>query len=333
MGRLFLYLGGSMGKPFKTIAQQVELLEKRGVTTDGQTPTILLSEGYYSVVNGYKAPFIDPAASALAKDDRYVQGTRFADLYALFLFDRDLRQRTFRYLLKVETLMRTLCAYRFSEQHQERNAYLRVANYATADEYLLGTDQYDNDLTGLINILKVKSRDRNNSVDYIDHYRDTHGCVPLWVLVNALTFGNIEHFFDLMKPSEQRSVCKDVASLTGRLGSKRTGYFDPRRARICLETLVKYRNLCAHDERLYCARTGPHKDVDYSEFLRRIAPFLSDEDYASLITGVLELISRYSRENPGVGHVLDSMGFGRVPDIGAALPDADSDANHEGGRD
>ena len=80
-----------MDKPFKTIEEQGELLEARGVATDDDTPEVLLREGYYSVVNGYKAPFIDKEKSESAKDDRYLPGTSFADIYALFMFDRELR--------------------------------------------------------------------------------------------------------------------------------------------------------------------------------------------------------------------------------------------------
>lgn len=80
-----------MDKPFKTIEEQVELLEARGVATDDGTPEVLLREGYYSVVNGYKEPFVDKEKSESAKDDRYLPGTSFADIYALFMFDRELR--------------------------------------------------------------------------------------------------------------------------------------------------------------------------------------------------------------------------------------------------
>ena len=80
-----------MDKPFKTIKEQVELLEARGVATDDDTPEVLLREGYYSVVNGYKALFIDKEKTESAKDDRYLPGTSFADIYALFMFDRELR--------------------------------------------------------------------------------------------------------------------------------------------------------------------------------------------------------------------------------------------------
>ena len=80
-----------MDKPFKTVEEQVALLESRGMATDSNTPDILLREGYYSVVNGYKAPFIDRDASAAAKDDRYLPGSKFEDVYSLFRFDRELR--------------------------------------------------------------------------------------------------------------------------------------------------------------------------------------------------------------------------------------------------
>ena len=57
------------------------------------------------------------------------------------------------------------------------------------------------------------------------HYREKYGAVPIWVLVNDLTFGNLEHFFNLMKPSEKAAVCKTISTSTGRLGDKTLGYF------------------------------------------------------------------------------------------------------------
>ena len=42
----------NLNKPFKTINEQIEILNKRGVSTDNHTARILLREGYYAVVNG-----------------------------------------------------------------------------------------------------------------------------------------------------------------------------------------------------------------------------------------------------------------------------------------
>lgn len=75
-----------MGKPFLTIQQQIELLEPRGVKTDDASGSILLREGYYSVVNGYKDPFIDRGATAAAGDDRYREGAALTAIYDLFFF-------------------------------------------------------------------------------------------------------------------------------------------------------------------------------------------------------------------------------------------------------
>ena len=297
-----------MNKPFLTIDEQIRLLNSRGVITDATTGLILLSEGYYSVVNGYKTPFLDAEASAAANDDRYLSGTHFNDIYTLFLFDRELREITFHYLTKVETLLKTTCAYRFSEAHQSRNAYLDVRNYATEDEYIVDEGNYQDDLQRLLSMLRAKAMDRHNKHEYVVHYRDQIGHVPLWVLSNDLSFGNVEHFFDLMKPDEQKSVCRDIVTLTKHLGDRRIGYFHPRRARLCIETMVKFRNLCAHDERLYCARLGQHHNIDYVELIARMFPFLTPSDYEEFIANLTALLNRYAMKSDAMRHVVHEMG-------------------------
>ena len=78
-----------INKPFTTVEDQVKILERRGVLCDKNTPKALLREGYYAIINGYKAPFLDTAATRAAGEERYVPGTRFDDIYGLFRFDRD----------------------------------------------------------------------------------------------------------------------------------------------------------------------------------------------------------------------------------------------------
>ena len=60
-----------MEKPFKTISEQLLILESRGLLTDGSSREILEREGYYSVVNDYKDPFLDSWKTAMSRDDRY----------------------------------------------------------------------------------------------------------------------------------------------------------------------------------------------------------------------------------------------------------------------
>ena len=48
-----------MDKPFKTIEQQMAILRSRNMDVDPAYAGVLKREGYYSVVNGYKALFLE----------------------------------------------------------------------------------------------------------------------------------------------------------------------------------------------------------------------------------------------------------------------------------
>lgn len=67
-------------KPFLPIDDQVRLLGQRGLAVDANTARILMCEGYYSIVNGYKDPFIDKSLSSEVNEDRYRSGASFSDL-------------------------------------------------------------------------------------------------------------------------------------------------------------------------------------------------------------------------------------------------------------
>lgn len=299
-----------MGKPFLTIDEQIDLLESRGVSrTDGERRA-LMREGYYSIVNGYKEPFLERNVSKDHADDRYKNGTSFDDIFALFSFDRSLRALTFRNLIKAEATARTAIAYTFASAHRARDAYLLQESYCTEVEYLKydkGGNSYANELSGLTSILK-RTRDKSGS-DFVSHYREAHDAVPIWVLCNALTFGNIQHFFNLMKPEEKISVCKMVAESTGRKGSKLLGYFDVDEARVSLEVLVKFRNLCAHDERLYCAHVGSRKNVGYSKMIWMLERFLTEEEFYTFLRDLTDLVKKYLEVNTTGAHLLEDLGF------------------------
>lgn len=49
-----------------------------------------MREGYYSIINGYKEPFLEPVVTKDDLSDRYKGGTSFDDIFALFTFDRSL---------------------------------------------------------------------------------------------------------------------------------------------------------------------------------------------------------------------------------------------------
>ena len=104
-----------MHKPFMTVSDQVELLSRRGLKTDSRTAWVLEREGYYSVINGYKGPFLDTKQTQEAGDDRYRDGTSFNDVYTLYIFDRNLRFLLFRMTTLAEAILKTVCSHEFHQ--------------------------------------------------------------------------------------------------------------------------------------------------------------------------------------------------------------------------
>lgn len=47
-----------MDKPFKSIGEQIAILESRGLECDSNIRLVLEREGYYPVINGYKDLFL-----------------------------------------------------------------------------------------------------------------------------------------------------------------------------------------------------------------------------------------------------------------------------------
>lgn len=242
-----------MSKEFKTIDELVAILESRGVLTDERTPRILQRESYYAIVNGYKEPFLDREAMQSCPSDVYLPGTTFEQIYDLFLFDRALRATMLPYLIESESCLKNAVVYAFCERYRETDAYLDRANYVSGKQILLplgfrGNKALERDkrLADLMSRLNGKLTVGNKMRPFVRHYVETYGKVPLWVLQNDLTFGNVLHFYQLQKRGVQNGACRLVESWSGR----RMG---ARELLDAFTTLVGFRNICAHGDRLYCA--------------------------------------------------------------------------------
>lgn len=77
--------------------------------------------------------------------------------------------------------------------------------------------------------------------DYINHYVVKHGYVPLWVLVNTISFSRLSTFYKLMKQKERIEVSQHWDIMEQDLSSY-------------IEVLAYFRNLCVHDDRIYNAK-------------------------------------------------------------------------------
>lgn len=278
-----------MDKPFKTIEEQVELLEARGVATDDDTPEVLLREGYYSVVNGYKAPFIDKEKTESAKDDRYLPGTSFADIYALFMFDRELRMLFFKYFAIAEEALKTASAYCFSEAHiGEKEPYLDASNYDTSP------NQIGLLLSDFNTALGRKPHRKPKRKLYLEHYSKNHDEVPIWVLMKYLTLGQAFKFYCFQPESIRNEIAKAFSSLYANDHEKPIR-ISPRRLRLAYDHIKDFRNICAHDERFYCAKTSPSRDIAVTDVVNDMQLVLSKNTYVELLAQYAAMLLKLSK--------------------------------------
>lgn len=301
-----------MDKPFKTIQEQVSILESRGMRTDEATPLILKREGYYSVVNGYKTLFLSESEADGAKEDRYAEGTTFESVYRLFTFDRDLRMTMSRYFAQAEATLKTVCAYRFSERHaQESEPYLNPGNYRCDGAYPKRVEDLIDDFK---KVLHKPPYDKGTfKREYIEHYVKKHDETPLWVLTNFLMLGQIFKFYEYQPESMRNSIAQDFAELYGETHGVKVK-ISPKRLRLIYDHIKDFRNICAHDERLYCARVSPSRDVTFADLLGDLSMVLTKDENARMQGEVIHLLHEMMTDL-GIeiaAPVLEAMGVGSL---------------------
>ncbi len=222
-----------MTKPFLTFDEQICHLEsnKNLIITDHEyAKTMLQQIGYFGLIGGYKAPFKNPTTK------KYIDGTTFESIVDLYKFDENLRELFLKYILQTERHLRSLLSYYFTAKHGEhQSSYLDSSNY-------INDNRHRTDVEKLISVLNNLAC-RNNDYPYINHQREKYGNVPLWVLVNGITFGTLSKFYSLTTHDIKAKISKNF----DKVNEKQLEQY--------LSVITKFRNVCAHNERLYCYRT------------------------------------------------------------------------------
>lgn len=249
-GWAFFFRGGNLknDRPFKTIDDQIDGLEARGLIIESRNHTydVLLNNNYYSVVNGYKKPFIKKDGTGkFLTPDCFIDNCKFSELFALYKFDGELKNLLFKYLIVFESRLKTLVAYRFCEAHCAPYDYLSVGNYSQE------TEDLSNVLTNISNLSKKIDKNKNASYDNsIKHYINEHENVPLWVLVNFLTFGELQFLFSALDKSLKEKICKDFSRVFKETYNSKEK-IDIEEMQMIIKSINLFRNVCAHDEVLY----------------------------------------------------------------------------------
>lgn len=300
-----------MPKIFLNYDQQINKLKNEKnlrIDDTAYAKNILRQTSYYSLIGGYKDIFKNPTTK------KYKDGTRFEDIVELYYFDEILRQLFLRYIIKVENELKSQVSYYFTEKYGEsQNEYLNSVNY----NYIGKKNQRDIDK--LIKILDGHVKE-STDYNYINHAKRKHGNVPLWVLTNALTFGNISKMYMLLQQDIQIKISKNYPCI------------NERQMISILTVMVKFRNVCAHGERLFTYKTNDsipdlpiHKKMnivrkgtqyvngknDLFSVVIALMYLLNDEWFEEFIKELKTLIDKYLSKHDSIEEqeLYEKMGF------------------------
>lgn len=298
-------------KVFKTIQEQISILESKGLIIDDYlfTEDILIRENYF-FISGYRHLFLKSP-----KDRNFIKGTTFRELYALFNFDRQVRNIVFKNLLIIENNLKSIISYQLSKKYGFREKdYLKPENFTKVPDK-------QRQLSDTLKKMKRQIRVNGAQHSATSHYLKNYGYIPLWVVVKVLSFGIIGELYTVMKREDQ----EEIANIYDLSINNLLTY---------LPILSNYRNLCAHEDILYDHRTQkiigdtryhdgldiPTTDGEYIygkddlfALIIILKQLLRPEEFRLLINelsyeidilcGKLKVIN--------IGKVLDTMGFPR----------------------
>ena len=213
-------------KPALSIAAQIAKLEGEGmIIADHAAAEHCLQHISYYRLSAYWLPFEYPKAHI---GPRFMPGTTFDGIMALYEFDRKLRLLVLDAVERVEVAVRGSWAYQMAMLGGPHD-YLNAALYSDVNKYNRNCVRLDEEVN--------RSKDR-----FIKHYRYKYSGPsrpPVWMTSEVLSFGQISQWYAAIKDPKLRQAIAKPFDL------------DEAVFVTLVHQLVVIRNTCAHHSRLW----------------------------------------------------------------------------------
>lgn len=187
--------------------------------------SILKHENYYRL-SGYMIDFLDD-------DDLFVGSISFEKIYNIYKTDKEIRSVLFELINDIEVYLKTQVANYFSLEYGP-DGYRNPCNF---------NDLNRKNYSDVINLLKkcndISARNPENLI--VKHHEENYGgFMPLWAIVELMSFGTISKFFSIMKTADKKAIC-------------RIGFNDITHDKLesFYHCIAYLRNQCCHYQRFY----------------------------------------------------------------------------------
>lgn len=222
-------------KSFKAYDQQVALLVHRGMeVADADDAVEVLRRVSYYRLSGYWYPFRMAKADGRSRSDRFIAGTTFDEVVALYDFDARLRSSVFAALAPIELTFRALIGHELG----------RIDPFAHLLPELLGpVARAQNSQSPSHRFSRWRAayerEVRSSHEDFVAHHQANHGgAIPIWAAVELMDWGMLTHFFAMAPERARTAVAGHLRLSSPQLES-------------WLKSLNVLRNIAAHHGRMF----------------------------------------------------------------------------------
>ena len=213
-------------KPHLTFEQQVKYLKSNGLIVPNEAYALKkLSHINYYRLSAYSLSFQYPKNTS--KAGLFHEGTEFKDLIQLYTFDAKLRNILFGALETIEVYIRTQITYCHAKEYGAFG-YLDKNNFNCSEE------DFDEIIT------EIRKESKRSDEKFINHFKSKYRTsdLPLWTIVEVLSFGTISRIFTAMKQSDKVVVCENLP-------------INHKIFKRWMHSLTILRNICAHHSRAW----------------------------------------------------------------------------------
>lgn len=210
-------------KEFKTIDEQINILQSRGLSIDNLTNAkdFLYRNNYYRI-SGYSL--------TLRNHDVFSKTANFQNIVDIYNFDHELRHILLKYIEVIEVTVKSIYAYEFSKKYGPTE-YLNSAYFTDPNKH-----------SEIITKAEQQKKSKLHHEAYLKHFvEDLKEDIPLWGYIDLFTISDISFLYSISDPTLKLDIAKAIG--IEKRGGDLLSHF--------MHSMTIIRNLCAHGSRLY----------------------------------------------------------------------------------
>lgn len=219
---------------------------KKLIIPDSDKALDIIKKHNYYRLSGYAKYFY------ISKEQRnFKSGTTFDDIYNLYLFDGELRSLIFKLTEEVELNFRSYIASYIADNfgplgYLDSSKFFDIKHHEKFRE-----------------IVKEKIEQYNKKTFIAWHIKTYNSNIPIWVLVEILSFSNLSKLYSNFKNNDQENIIKK--NYSSKAITK--NYIS---VRYWIHSICNVRNICAHSEKLFNLTTiSLTMPKEYKEFEKK----------------------------------------------------------------